>query len=284
METNVIEWIQSINTPALDTFFIGVTMLGEEYFYIILLSFFYWCINKDVVKYLVFVLTFSSVLNGALKEVINTPRPFESLDIRALRVETAHGSSFPSGHTQTVAAFYSALAIRLKTKWFWLVAVVIMVLVAISRVYLGVHWPKDVIVALFLGVLVAWGIHRLFVAEKDRGVTWPYVMITGVVLVSLFFLHSETYIKAACAFLGFIVGIIVEENYITFDVRASLGIQFLKFIIGIVLTLAIFEGLKFLFPQTLVFVGIRYFVTLFTVVAVIPWIFVKLRWSTYRFF
>ena len=92
MELNMIEWIQSFSTPALDRFFIGVTMLGEEYFYIVLLSFFYWCINKEVVKYLVFVLTFSSVINGALKEIINSPRPFETLDIRALRVETAHGS------------------------------------------------------------------------------------------------------------------------------------------------------------------------------------------------
>ncbi len=284
MEINMIEWIQSFNTPALDRFFVGVTMLGEEYFYIVMLSFFYWCINKEAVKYLVFVLTFSSVINGGLKELINSPRPFETLDIRTLRVETAHGSSFPSGHTQTVAAFYTALAIRLKSKFVGVVSVVLIILVALSRVYLGVHWPKDVIVAIFLGILVAWLVHKIFQLEKKKGITWPYLVITVFVLLSLFIFKTETYIKAAAAFLGFIMGIVLEENHITFDVRASFGIQVLKFITGIVITLALFEGLKLILPQTLLFVGVRYFMTLFTVVAVIPWIFVKLRWSTYRIF
>lgn len=284
MELNMIEWIQSFSTPALDRFFIGVTMLGEEYFYIVLLSFFYWCINKEVVKYLVFVLTFSSVINGALKEIINSPRPFETLDIRALRVETAHGSSFPSGHTQTVAAFYSAVAIRLRSKFVGFISGILMVLVAISRVYLGVHWPKDVLVAIVLGCFVAWLVHKIFELEKKRGSTWPYLIITVSVLLSLFFFSTETYIKAAAAFLGFMMGIVLEENYVNFDVRASFGIQTLKFVTGIVITLAIFEGLKLILPQTLVFIGLRYFMTLFTVVTVIPWIFVKLRWSTYRIF
>lgn len=284
MEINIIHWLQSFNTPTLDRFFIGVTLLGESYFYIVLLSFFYWCMNKEAVKHLVFVLTFSSVLNGGLKELIHLPRPFESLDIRALRVETAHGSSFPSGHTQTAAAFYSAIALRFKSKIIWIMSSIFIVLVAISRVYLGVHWPKDVVAAIFLGVFIAWFVYKIFQMEKKKGITWPYVFITFSVVLSFFFFRSETYIKAASAFLGFILGTVIEENYIAFDVRASFVIQLLKFIIGLGITLLVFEGLKMVLPQALFFVGFRYFVTLITVVAIVPWIFVKLKWSTYRIF
>ncbi|HAS73060.1 MAG TPA: PA-phosphatase, partial [Clostridiales bacterium UBA8960] len=89
-----ITWIQSFNTPFLDVFFELITMLGETYFYIVVLGFFYWCISKEGVKDLVMVLTLSSVVNAVLKEWVNTPRPYLVENIRALRTETANGSSF----------------------------------------------------------------------------------------------------------------------------------------------------------------------------------------------
>ena len=284
MELQWINALQSLSTPFWDRFFIGVTMLGEEYFYILVLGFFYWCINKEEVRYLVMVITFSSVVNGALKEIVNSPRPFMVEDVRALRTETAHGFSFPSGHVQIVASFYGALAQRYKKVWLWLIAALMVILVGLSRVYLGVHWPRDVfggIIFAALSILVMASLARY---EKRNGVSWPYFILFALVVLSMFILKSETYIKATGAFLGFMMGYLVEDYYVKFDVRNGLLGQLLKFILGIALTLALFEGLKAVLPDTNLFVFVRYFATIFSVAAIIPWIFTKVGLSRRHMF
>lgn len=284
MELNFINWLQSFNTPFLDQFFIYVTMLGEEYFYIFMLGLFYWCVNKESVRYLVIVLTFSAVVNSAMKEIFNTARPFQVESVRALRTETAHGSSFPSGHTQTVVAFYGALAYQYKRAWLWVLAVVVITMVGLSRIYLGVHWPRDVIGALFFGILSIALITQITKMDTKKGVTWPYLAMVVAVVFSMVFLHSETYMKASGAFLGFMMGYFVEDHYIKFDVRASLFQQIAKFAIGIVGTLVFYEGLKMVLPTHLFFTWLRYFVTIFFVVAGVPWLFIKLKLSQNRLF
>ena len=284
MELQWINALQSLSTPFWDRFFIGVTMLGEEYFYILVLGFFYWCINKEEVRYLVMVITFSSVLNGALKEIVNSPRPFMVEEVRALRTETAHGFSFPSGHVQIVASFYGALAHRYKKVWLWLVAFVVVILVGLSRVYLGVHWPRDVIGGIIFAALSVFIISRIEVHEKKQGVSWPYFVLFALVVSSMLLLKSETYIKATGAFLGFMMGYLVEDYYVKFDVRNGLFGQILKFILGIALTLAIFEGLKAVLPGSNLYVFIRYFATIFSVAAVIPWIYTKIGLSRRHMF
>ncbi len=284
MELNFINWIQSFNTPFLDQFFIYVTMLGEEFFYIFVLSLFYWCVNKEGTRYFVMILTFSAVINGALKEIVNSSRPFQVEAVRALRTETAHGSSFPSGHTQTVTAFYGTLIYKFKNIFITIFSVIIILLVALSRIYLGVHWPRDVVAGIVLAILSIAVIHKITMLDEKKGIEWPYYAVTAIVIVSMFFLHSETFIKATGAFLGFMLGYLVEDHYVKFDVRADGFAQIMKFVIGMLCTLIIFEGLKFVLPELVIFTFLRYFMTIFFVVAVIPWIFVKLKLSRHRIF
>ena len=85
--------------------------------------------------------------------------------------------------------------------------------------------------------------------EEKKGIAWPFYVVTAMVIVSLFFLHSETFIKAAGAFLGFMLGNLIEDHFVKFDVRADGLSQIIKFILGMLITLAIFEGLKLILPD-----------------------------------
>ncbi|GAB6109352.1 phosphatase PAP2 family protein [Fusibacter bizertensis] len=279
MELNFIHWVQSFHTNVLDQLFILITMLGEEYFYILLLGFMYWCVNKEVTRYLVLCLTFSSVLNGAMKEIVNSQRPFLVADVRALRVETATGSSFPSGHTQTVVSFYLALALKLKKAWAWILGITLVILVGLSRIYLGVHWPRDVVGAIILGTVSVALMIFIYKKEQEKNIKWPYYLLILAIGGSFLFLQSETYIKGSAAFLGFIIGTSIERQYIRFDALNKPMIQLIKFLGGMCVTGGIFLGMKFILPDTVLFIGIRYFITVFSVAAITPWIFIKLGFS-----
>jgi len=101
----IILFLQQFASPFLDGFFQLVTMLGEEYFYIFLTAFIFWCVDKRYGYKLSFAFLFSGVLNGATKSIVNASRPIGVEGIRSLRVETATGTSFPSGIPRTSRPF-----------------------------------------------------------------------------------------------------------------------------------------------------------------------------------
>jgi len=98
------------------------------------------CIDKDWAFRLGFAYLFSGLANTGIKEICRVPRPFELLDIDPMRVETAGGYSFPSGHTQQASSLLIVLMEAIKKKWFYILASLLIILVALSRIYLGVHW------------------------------------------------------------------------------------------------------------------------------------------------
>ncbi len=162
MELEIIKTIQLIANPFFDFFFELSTILGEELLIIPLLAILYWTINKKFGEYVGFAIFTSFMANNLLKDIFKLPRPQSEQGVRILRQHTATGYAFPSGHTQGAATFYSAIAIAFKNKMLTITVGIIIVLVALSRLYLGVHFPKDVIVGLLLGVAIAWGCYILF--------------------------------------------------------------------------------------------------------------------------
>jgi membrane protein DedA with SNARE-associated domain/membrane-associated phospholipid phosphatase len=117
-------------------------------------------------------------LDDIAKAIVDRPRP----EVGAL-VEVT-GSAFPSGHATAAAAMCAALAFVLsrRTSWqravvIWTGAAILAALVGLTRVYLGVHWPTDVLGGLALGsfwiVVVATGIELLRDVRDDRGAAEP---------------------------------------------------------------------------------------------------------------
>ncbi|MDJ0734147.1 MAG: phosphatase PAP2 family protein [Nostocaceae cyanobacterium] len=166
MET--IKWIQSLLGEELQPLFLAITSLGSEYAYIVFMTLYYWLVDPWTGRQLGIVTTLSLGFNILLKDLSANPRPFElnpNLAPPAAKA-TADGSSFPSGHSQGSATFWFFLAFYYQRLWLWVLSITLVSLVAFSRVYLGVHFPVDVVVGLILGILFAFVGVRLSLPNK----------------------------------------------------------------------------------------------------------------------
>ena len=143
----LLYWFETIRTPALDAAMSLVTRLGEETFFMVAALFVFWCVDKRRGYYLLAVGFTGTLINQWLKIVCRVPRPWVR-DPHFTIVESARdgaaGYSFPSGHTQSAVGVFGGVARFTRRWWLRCVCLVLLVLVSVSRMYLGVHTPADV--------------------------------------------------------------------------------------------------------------------------------------------
>lgn len=281
MELEIIKFIQSFATPVLDSLFQMITMLGEEYFYVLVLTILYWCVDKKAGLYVSLSLFLSNVINICLKESFHIPRPIGIEGIRSLRVHTAGGFAFPSGHTQATTSFWVSIMKSFKRRYLYITGSILIVLVGISRLYLGVHWPKDVIGGIIFGILSVYLTFYILNYTYRNKSYFKLILVSVVSLISLIFIINSTYTKAVGILLGTIIGYYFESKYINFSVKTKLSKQIIKLILGIAGVLIIKVILKDLLPETLVFDFIRYLLIGIWAIAGAPYVFMKLQ-LTYK--
>jgi membrane-associated phospholipid phosphatase len=168
-DTAILHWIHSRSSPLLDTFFVFMTNLGSAFVIgplTIALSALLYCFkrHKDALLLVISVIGASGA-NMVLKLLFHRDRP-EFWP--SLVHETSY--SFPSGHAMASGALvFAVIAISWQTRWRWPVLIgglTAMILIGISRLYLGVHYPTDVLAgwcaSLAWVVTTAWAIHHAF--------------------------------------------------------------------------------------------------------------------------
>lgn len=273
----VIKFLQGFSNPFLDKIFLIITMLGEEYIPIMILVFIFWCKDKKYGYKLGFILTFNIIINGCIKDIFKSPRPIGKKGIRSLRKETATGYSFPSGHTQNTTALFSSLIIETKNRYMEVLGVIIIFLVAISRLYLGVHWPKDVLAGIIFGILNVIIANYIFEIEDIKKRKNLFIILICLSLIGNIFFTSADYAKASGVFLGFFLGYFVEDKYIKFKVEGSKVNQVIKIIIGLSLVVFIRTITKMVLPDSNISNIIRYALIGFCCTAGAPYLFLKLK-------
>lgn len=272
----IIKLIQSFSNPFLDKLSVAVTMMGEETFFMIAAVIVYWCIDKNFGYLLGFSYISNAVINDGIKEMLQVPRPIGEPGIRSFRLETATGYSFPSGHAQCSTSFWTSVMIKLKKKWINVVGVIFIILVGISRLYLGVHRPIDVVAGIIVGAFWVYISNYMFcVAEKTGSKTVFLVFIIPMCAV-LFVLKSQDFYKPMGATLAFYIGYLIEPKYIKYDVKARFPVQIVKLVSGLAVLVGIRLILKQLFPQTIVYDFIRYFLMGIWVTIGAPYLFKKI--------
>ena len=155
IELSILDWIQTLHTPFLDKIMVFITRLGDAGIIWIVLSIVLLLIPKTRKSGVVMVaaLVVDVILcNIVLKNLVARTRPYDVNTGVHLLVAKLHDYSFPSGHT--AASFASVTALYLAgEKKLWKFALVLACLIAISRLYLYVHYPTDVLGGILFGVI-----------------------------------------------------------------------------------------------------------------------------------
>lgn len=285
-EWRILDWLNNYSNNFLTTFFQIITILGGELILIGIVGFIYYCIDKEKGEQIAFVALTAVLLNNALKSVINAKRPLEYEGkeyLQKLPTDTvsATGSSFPSGHSQNTATLYTISSLYLKKKWFTIVSILLIILVPISRLYLAVHFPTDVIIGTIIGLITAFGLYFLinYFKKKEINKFNLYFFILIIFLPFLFFNKTADLFKGYGLFLGFVLGILIENNYINFSMDVPIWKKALRIIIGAVIILSIKEGLKLIFPKSLMMDTIRYSLISLSSIGLFPFFFKSNRFK-----
>lgn len=160
LEGGVLLWIQEVlRGPVQDAVVMAFTSLGKAGFLFITAGVVLLLFKKTRrvgVATLLALLIGLLFTNLILKPVVARPRPW--LDVEGLihLMSESDYSSFPSGHATAAFAFACALLFGAKDKWMKWASMVVAVLMGLSRLYIGVHYPTDVVGGALVGILSGW--------------------------------------------------------------------------------------------------------------------------------
>jgi membrane-associated phospholipid phosphatase len=298
--------LEGIRSGALTLFFSAVTDLGSNFGYLVILTVIYWCVDKYAGLRLAYCSLFSATLNVWLKQIWNIPRPGDAaldrvldqagIERRVTPLREASLAAFPSGHSQGAAATWGYVAHIVsrglaRKRWPWFAAGLVAALIAFSRLYLGVHFPQDVMAGLAIGAayLAIWLLVEPHARSRlaSLGLVWKVGLALLVPIAILAVQPGEDTAAAMGAAVGMGLGSLLERQTVRFSVSGKGGKRVLRGLLGLALVLTAYLGLSALFGLVhlegvigIVLRALRYALLGLAGGWGAPWVFVRLGLAT----
>lgn len=242
-----INALQARRTPFGDLFFRVFTFLGDDQFFMIFLSILLWNVNKAVGFWTAFVLLTSGTVSGIIKDITLLPRPAVG------GITHPENSAFPSGHTLTAVTVWGYLAWRIKNNLFWFCAILIILLIGFSRLWLAYHFPGDVLGGLVIGLafmlFFLWA--SGFFTQLDLPLGLSLALAVALPIIITVVAPTGDTSKTMGYLAGAAVGYLLEINFLRSNTGGPLFHQGLKSLLGLAVLFAIVLGLGFMGGSTL---------------------------------
>jgi len=263
-------FLEGIRNPVCDFLFSIITLFGEETIFMAVGMIFFWCVSKYQGYYLLCTGFIGTMVNQFLKMLFRIPRPWvkdPNFTIVESAKEAATGYSFPSGHTQTSVGLFGGIARANRTLWLRIASIALCVLVPLSRMYLGVHTPSDVLVSAGVALVLIFAGYPLFkAAAKSPKVM--YIILGALTAISIAYLcfisfyqfpedvyaveNFHNYVSAVKnaytllgCMLGFLVVYTVDLKWTKFETDAIWWVQIIKIVGGLAAVLLVKELARF---------------------------------------
>lgn len=283
-----IQNIQQAQSPFLNILFQIFTFLGSKTFYIIFFSALLWCFNFRLGIRIGILFLVSVYFNTLLKTSLQQPRPFDLLP--ALQLSNAEGFGLPSGHSQSSILVWLSFAHEKKRQKLFLFALFLSFMIGFSRIYLGVHFPHDVICGWLIGGAIFYFyyfqiIPRLNSIEKIKFNYKLQILFIVTLLFAfiLIFIENNDIIMVFGAITGAGWGLVVNHHFIHFEGDGgSIWQKIVRFCIGGSGIIFLYYALILMVSQTYMLkyeliYFIQYVLLGLWITAGAPWIFLKFR-------
>ena len=280
-----IELIQSFQDAG--TFLLSpmqfFSFLGYDLFYLLIAPVVFWSFDAAAGLRLGIFLMSSNFLNGLVKIFFHAPRPYwYSTSVKAYTPEGSFG--IPSGHAQNSVVFFGTLARFIRRTWGWIIALLLMFFIGLSRIYLGVHFPTDVFAGWLIGAILFGLLLRLeqpvlqWLKRLSLPSQWAVILAAALGMIALYWLARDSLgnwqipeewirnaaiafpdepiqplslssaVSTAAAFFGLGSGASLLYRLGWYNASGSAGQRALRYLIGLLGMVAIYFGLDAVFP------------------------------------
>ncbi len=296
----VILFLQKLSNPVLNVIAQIITFLGEAPIPFLIILFVFWCLDKKKGILLASSLTLATSLMQVIKAIFRVPRPFMAFPerVEGMRVSTSTGFSFPSGHSTTTASFYGAFCRLFKKTWIKVICILLIVFVPLSRLYLGAHWPLDVISGVILGLLAAFYVVDYISGIYDddkKFMTFSLIVFSLTTAIALAFcIVLETLGKKDPDLFrrifhdgetnmaitgGLFLGLFLDRKYLNFQIPSTIRHRTLTYLLGLLSVIVAFM-LFSLIPAKYVADFFAYFAAGLIATYLFPLVMVKIKFMS----
>jgi membrane-associated phospholipid phosphatase len=290
---DIIRTVQSAASPPLTFFMKGLTFLGSGAAYMLFLPFVFWCLDEKKGLRLGVALMISVLVNMILKFALDQPRPFWEGWDPALGMVSEQFNGFPSGHAQNSLVAGIIIASWSGKKRYYCLALFLSLLIGFSRIYLGVHFPTDLLGGWILGALILAGYFLLGKRIEEalaRGGPRMQRIVTGAAAFGMILYRPQAELLMPGAFvLSMGLGYNFTARRLRFSAEGvfgrtgtakflTLGARFIAGIAGMILFFALAGRIEWeASPYYLLFYFFRLLLPGFWVYAGAPWLFQRLH-------
>ncbi len=238
--------IQQIHGPPLDRIFRAITFMGGGEFYLLLLPLIFWCVDFRLGARLAMLLLLSSYLNANMKDLFQQPRPFD-ID-PSVQLSNADGYGLPSGHAQSSIVVWASIATWAHKMWLSVVAIGLIAIIGFSRIYLGVHFPTDVLAGWSIGGALL-GLYLFLESKVGKRLAQlslrVQILLAVAMPIVLLLIHPVADISTIMgALAGVGVGLALAHRYIPLRIHVLWWHRTLRFLIGSMVLFALYLGLN----------------------------------------
>ncbi len=289
-EVQLIEWLQNSSGSFISVLGKIFSFMGGEHGLLLVSLIVLFCWKKESGKKLALVVLAVNVWAPMIKAVVMRLRPYMDYPDRVKALElvesdteamdiAAQGYSFPSTHSASAASLYLSLAGEVKKRWMWIVAVAITLMVGISRVAVGMHYPTDVMAGWAVGLA---GIAILSFLNKLENEYIRYLILLLFALPGVFYVRTQDYFTSLGLLIGLIIEIPFEQKFVKFRDTRYVPAMILRTIFAFVIYFVLNTLLKLPFDRAFLDSGsiaaflvrtARYAVIIFVIIGVYPKIF-----------
>lgn len=285
MDTWILQALEKIRCPFLDVFFSVFTALGEEMIIAAIIAVIYLCFHKRTGEQALVTVMTASCVTAGIKSAVRRNRPYIAGAVDRVNIDNALVStadldpdmSFPSGHATATSGFFATVAARFARPLVITLCVLFTLLVMLSRLYLGVHYPSDVLTGLLIGTGFALLWHFIYI-KAYRARLYIYLAFALLTLPLLFIGRTATHsmFQVSAITLATALGLLIENKFINFPDTKNWGCKILRLVIT-GLTAAIPFALLSLLPEGEWFSFLKYFFTVFITITAVPLLIKKLE-------